>query len=167
VSPRSARVANALLLSIKKGSSKWQAVDLVESEISFEGHDSTRKHVRVNGKAWNRPLLLLFTWNTGHSVSALHPFRFAVGKAVSREMHLRSIAQPRQNRCLSRHLTREESRGQPVAPPEIHHRLRFRFRSCQLLKRRPRHSWRLLRAARILIQTLAPDSLPAPRKESR
>jgi hypothetical protein len=55
----------AMRSRLPKDSSKWQAVDVVESEISFEGHYATRQHVRVNGKAWNRPLLPLFTWDTG------------------------------------------------------------------------------------------------------
>ena len=46
-------------------SSKWQAVDVVESEISFQGNYASRQHIRVNGKGWNRPSLPLFTWETG------------------------------------------------------------------------------------------------------
>jgi hypothetical protein len=46
-------------------SSKWQAVDVVESEISFQGNYATRQYIRVSGKAWNRPSLPLFTWDTG------------------------------------------------------------------------------------------------------
>ena len=50
---------------LPEDSSKWQGVDVVESEISFQGNYATRQHILANGKAWNRPLLPLFNWETG------------------------------------------------------------------------------------------------------
>jgi hypothetical protein len=34
------------------GSTKWRLVDTIESEITFQGSNATRRHVRINGKPW-------------------------------------------------------------------------------------------------------------------
>jgi hypothetical protein len=40
-------------------SKDWRYVDLIESEVTFRGGQASREHIRLNGKAWNRPFLEL------------------------------------------------------------------------------------------------------------
>ena len=50
---------------LAKGSAKWRTVDTIESDLAFQGTYTTRQHVRVNGKPWNKPLLPGPNWVTG------------------------------------------------------------------------------------------------------
>jgi hypothetical protein len=41
----------------------WEPMDTIESEVVFEGVEPTRRHIRLNGKPWNKPRFPRVNWS--------------------------------------------------------------------------------------------------------